>query len=786
MFKRMGIFCCFLLLIFASQVYAVEESADLKNVLKQIHLVEDFQGEILTKIYIDDTILTYQTGILKDGPRADVSTQHTFWQLKGTEEGLKLRAIPWFYLPPDFSLVQYALPIQRKSSLIEPLQRIEDDYEIKLIDEKNGETIFELNNGFIIQNITYDKNKNVITKIQIFNTSGRVMSTIIYANWKEYSAGILLPETIQVFGEKDKKLMEMVYLNWKINQGVDGFASTLPDYWNNKVKDLKDKILDKPDQDELHFKLAQLYEEQQFWDNALEELDKAFTLNSKVEYREEMAQIYEKLGKYQEAILQIQAVLEERERGENYFFLGNLYTSLNNPMLAQESYEYAVKLEEDNINYWERLFWNYRNASRDDERMLKKAIQAGEKLVQIGSRRYQYRIYLGDLYVQDEDYNKALEQYLVAQEMEPDESLPFVKLARYYEESNKYDEALVVLLNAVKVQENWWNYLQLGDFYLRHGQMENTLIAYEQSLQMNPRNTDLSIKMGRVLWQLGEKETAKSYWYQALQYEESNVYTYIKVGKMLLEYNLVEDAEEIFKQAVERFQLLGDRSLTPGLSRIYEEMGLMYLTKDYYLAIDFFEKAYSNKPSSIVGQYLGLNELKEGNLDKAIRYWEEANLLDGDNVKSYLYLTVVKGLKGEMSSKFDHELKQVKEILNVEEQKIMGKFFGYFPEIHSLKLEEENTPLEAEKAFNEGMDAFMAGNLNKAVVNFKKAVNLDRYFKKGNFYLGITLSLKDESSEAQTYFKAIQNHYAGSNIARVSIDLDQLIQKIFWKTKVFE
>ncbi len=768
--------------VFANESYEI----DLKNALKQIHLAENFQGEILTRIYLNDLVLTYQTGILKDNSRSEVSAQHTFWQLKGTNVGRKLRAIPWFYLPPDFSLVQYALPIQRLSTLSEPLLRIGDDYDIKLVVEEDNEAIFELSNEFIIQKVTYDKNKNVITKIEVLNSAGSVMSSIIYSNWEEYYSGILLPESIQVFGDEGHKLMEMVYLNWKVNQGVDEFARTLPDEWNQRVKSLKDKIFKEPGQDQLHFKLAQLYEEQQFWSNALEELDKAYTLNPKIEYREKIAHVYAKLGDYQKAIHEIQAVLEKKESGEGYFFLGNLYSNLNNPMFAEEAYEDAVNLDGENVTFWERLFWNYRNVSMNDERMLKKAIDAGEKLVELDSYRYQYRIYLGDLYLQNQDYDKALNQYLEAQKMEPDESLPFIRLASYYEENNKYDEAVAALVNAVKVQENWWNYLQLGDFYLRNAQLENALYVYGQSLQMNPRNTDLSIKMGRVLWQLGKEHEAKMYWYQSLEYEETNIYTYIKVGEMFLEYNLFEEAQAIFKEAIERFQLLGDRSLMPGLSRIYEEMGLMYLTKDPAKSIESFEKAYSYQPSSIAGNYLGLKELKDGNMDRAIRYWEEANLLDGDNIKSYLYITVIKGLKGEIIGKKEVELEQVKESLNIEYWDLMDKFFDYFSDIRALKTESENTPVDAERAFNEGLDAFMEGDLSKALVDLERAVKVDPHFKKGNFYLGVILSLVGQPLQAQEYFKSVQTYYAGSNIARISAVLNQMIQKLFWESRVFK
>lgn len=756
----------------------------LKNALQQLHLAENFQGEIITRVYLNDKVFDYRTGIIKDGGRADVNKMHTFWQLKGTERGRKIRAIPWFYLPPDFSLVQHALPTKPISTVSEPLQRIEDDYEIKILEKKDSQAIFELDNGYVIQKVTFDLNRNIITQIQVFNASKRIMATIEYVNWKEYYSGVLLPERIKVFGEEGQLMMELVYLNWKVNQGVDRFANILPAKWNEAVEELKAKILEKPDRDEYHYQLAKLYEEQKFWSNALEELDKALALNPKLEYREAMARVYEKLGQYQEAINEMLIVLEKKETGAGYYFLGNLYTHIDNPLLARQAYEQAVELDSENLIYWERLFWNYRNSSLDDERMMKKAIWAGEKLVKLDPERFQYRIYLGDLYLDSGEFDKAFLQYEKARELKPEKSLPLIKLAQYYEKVGQIELAQDILKDAVKVEEHWWNYLQLGDFYLRQAQIEDALASYQLSLQLNPHNTDLAIKLGRVLWQLGREKDAKKYWYQALQYEEANIYTYIKVGEILLEYNLTKEAEEVFMKAIKRFQLFDTRGSESGLSKAYEKIGLMYLEKDPAYAISSFEKSYAYWPGSIAAQYLGLRELKRGNLDLAIKYWSEANLLDGDNIKPYIYLTVVKGLRGEVVGTENQELSSIYKFLSLEERELLSKFFGYFSTVRALRNEAENTHKEADDAFRNGMHDFLRGNLLDAVVEFKRAVEIDKQFKKGHFFLGIVLSLLNRPDEAEKHFKIIQNYYAGSNAARASGELNQIVQKLFWKVKI--
>lgn len=787
--KIIVLLSCLFLLIFAQQVslaQEVQEEVLLKNALKQLHLMDNFQGEIITRVYVQDTVLTYRTGLLKDGGRADVSNLHTFWQLKGTDVGRQIRSIPWLYLPPDYSLVQYALPIERSSTLLEPLRRIGEDYEVKLVDRSADEVlaIFELNNGFVIQRITMDQSRDIITKIQIFNAARKEMATIEYAHWKELYSGVLLPENVKIFGPGGHLLAEMIYLNWKVNQGVSGFASTLSDSWNKAVENLKDKILDKPDNDEYHYELAQLYQQEEFWSNALEELNKAYALNPKMEYREDMAQVYFQLGQYQEAIHQMEIVLNKKESGQGYFFLGNLYQEINNPMLAREAYEKAVALDDDVFIYWERLFWNYRNISIDDARMLKRAIQVCEKLIDMKPDGYQYHIYMGDLYLQNNEANQALEQYEKAQELKPDESLPWVKLAQYYESVGEVLKAEAAFIDATRVKEHWWNYLQLGDFYLRQAKIEEAMSAYEQSLQMNPRNTDLTIKLGKILWQMGQIQEAKDYWYQVLQYEEANIYTYIKVGEILKEYNLHQEAEEVFMKAVERFQLMGDRGMLPGLSRIYEEMGLAYLEKDPEIALDSFEKAYEFQPSSVAGEYLGLRELKKGNLAEAIRFWTEANLLDGDNYQPYIYLTVVKGLKGRMVRNQNQEIGHLNQVLNLQERELLGKFFNYFNHIRDLIDEDETTVEIAKQAYLDGLEYFQKGDLNQAVSKLQKAVDLDQHYKKGLFFLGVTLSLLDRPLEAQKYFKMVQADYAGSTTSRMAADLNQMIQKLFWKIPV--
>lgn len=760
------------------------DEVSLKNLLKQLHLVENFQGDVITRVYLADEVLTYQTGILKEKSRANVSTMHTFWQLKGKDIGRKIRTIPWFYLPPDFSLVQYALPIERSSNISEPLRKIGENYEIKLVEKTDNQLTFELTNGYLKQKVLVDPLRNIILEIQILNALGNVINKIDYVNWKEYYSGIRLPEAIRVFDDAGQLLMEIAYSNWKFNQGVERFAQTIPTEWNQAVEDLKAKIMNNPGNDRYHFELAQIYKDRQFWSNALEELDKALALNPKLEYRQELVVCYQALGQYQEAINQLYLILEKNESGEIYYLLGNLYSQINNPMLARDAYEQAVALESNNYLYWERLFWNYRNISLEDQKMVKKASQAGEKLVELVPDKYIYRIYLGDLYLEMNKSEEALKQFLAAEKLTDDNSFVLVKIASYHEKMGQLKEAEIALQDAIKVEEHWWNYLQLGDFYLRQVQIEKALLAYESSLQMNPRNTDLNIKLGKVLWQLGQEAEAKRYWYLALQYEESNIYTYIKVGEIFLEYNLTDEAEEIFNKAIQRFNILEDQSTASGLSRVYEEIGLLYLAADPNYSISLFEKAYAHQPRSISGQYIGLKELKQGNLEQAINYWTEANLLDGDNYRTYIYLTTVRGLRGEILGTQNKEFGLINQYLTVEERELISKFFGYFNIIRAVKNEDENAPKEAKLAYTAGMNAFLAGDLLDAVTSLERAIEGDKQYRQGHFFLGIILALLDRVGEAEEHFQVIQKYYAGSSTARVAADIGQSIDRLFWKTKI--
>lgn len=783
--KKTVLLSCLFLLFFTSLAFASDESAEvyLKGVLKQLNLAENFQGEIVTRINFSETTLTYHTGVLRDGSRADVSTRHTFWQLKGTEKGRMIRAIPWFYLPPDFSLIQYALPIQRYSTVDEPLLRIGYDYDVQMVQENDQLLIFELTNGYLKQEITLDRQLNVIKQIKVSNAAGDLMAVIEYVNWKQYYSELCLPESIRVRGGDGRVILEMTYVNWKVNQGVEGFAKVLPAEWNESVETLKMKILENPADDRLHMQLATLYKEEGFFINALEELDKALALNPKLEYREKMAQIYDLLGQTEEALKQMLVVVESKETGPRNFFLGTLYAKLNNPMLARQAYERALEFDKDNVEYWQRLFWSYRNISFDDQRMLKRAIQVGEKLVVMQPDNYQFQLNLGDLYVENQQLALALEAFKKAQELEPEESLPYVKLAKYYEKSGRIDEAQKALQDAVKVMDHWWNYLQLGDFYLRQVNIEAALLAYEQSLQMNPQNTDLNIKIGKVLWQLGREADAKKYWFQALQFAEANIYTYIKVGEILQQYNLIEEAEEIFMRAIERFQLLEDQSIKPGLSQIYEKIGLIYLGKNPTYALEWLTKAQQLQPRSKSSLYLGLWQLSQGQLNLAINYWTESRLLEGDDIEAILFLTVVQGLRGEIFGSLNQELGQIEQLLNVEQWELMNKFFSYFPVIHDLKNQEETTPEAAKIKYKLGMGFFQQGDLNLARDYLNQAIELDQHYLKGNFFLGVILSLMGEDTAAESHLKAVQEYYGGSKQARIASTIARNIERLFWKTK---
>jgi len=80
------------------------------------------------------------------------------------------------------------------------------------------------------------------------------------------------------------------------------------------------------------------------------------------------------------------------------------------------------------------------------------------------------------------DYNRAIELFKKAEEINPKNENPNYYLGRVYYHLKQYRDALVETEKALDITEDSYSFRQLGDIYFAMNEYENALVAYKKSL----------------------------------------------------------------------------------------------------------------------------------------------------------------------------------------------------------------------------------------------------------------------------------------------------------------
>jgi tetratricopeptide (TPR) repeat protein len=230
---------------------------------------------------------------------------------------------------------------------------------------------------------------------------------------------------------------------------------------------------------QLHYQLGGTYLQQQQWRDALRHYQAAIKLQP------DSYEAYHQLG---EALSQAQqwekavkayyyAIKLNSEFSWSYHNLGYALLQLERCSEAVTAFKKAIALKSD-------FAWSYYNLAEAFGKLDRwtEAITAYEKTVQIQPDLPNIQIKLGDaLYQQSlRDKQKALECFQNAIAANPDEPQNYHHILAI---GNKNPEIYLGLANALFKQE----------------QVDEAIIAYQMALQIQPRNVEAAIRLGRAL-----------------------------------------------------------------------------------------------------------------------------------------------------------------------------------------------------------------------------------------------------------------------------------------------
>jgi len=200
---------------------------------------------------------------------------------------------------------------------------------------------------------------------------------------------------------------------------------------------------------------------------------------------------------------------------------------------------------------------------------------------------------LGERYLARNDTSKALEQFLKALEIYPDDPYLHYDLALTYDMKGVLDKAEHHLKEAIELKPDYSDaYNYLGFVYFRQGRVNEAIEAYNRALDnllyMNPQEAHLNL--GVAYLSLKEYQKAQAHLEEAIRIVPTFVPAYNSLGKAYEGLGQYDKARRAYEKALE---------LNPEYADAYLNLGkLLYRSGERQKAIESFDRVIRLEPGS--------------------------------------------------------------------------------------------------------------------------------------------------------------------------------------------
>lgn len=496
----------------------------------------------------------------------------------------------------------------------------------------------------------------------------------------------------------------------------------------------------KPTDAYTHYNLGNAYFKDGRFDEALVQFNKALELDSQDVYTcNALANTYLRLGKYDEALNNHRKALRLSSR-DTYAFkgMGDVYMHLGNYEEAMTYYEKALESKPDFAIVYYNMGVLYGKLDDYD-----KSVENLLKAIELDKSKAIFYLELGNACRELKDLSKALENYDKAVEIEPKLKDAYCSIMTLLCQQGKYEEAFqrAHSLTDYYPSEGWpFGILGLACFLKR--EYQDAIFYYGMAIDYEPEDPSLYSGLGDIYYQQYDLIKAGNMYETAIKLSPT-VWAYKQLAGIYQEQGLWNFAERNYNEALR---------LAPGFYEVYVELGKFYaLTGKLELALSTFDKALLLNSSLIPVCALekGIIFMRKGDenkgkeeFQKGINILEDRLKSEGDHYQDYLQL----GL-------FYRELKDYNKVIEV---------------LNKALLVKETSEIY----YHLGYAFQQSAQLEKAIENYKKSVELNPRFCSSYECLGIINLNEQKYNEAEEYFNRIleinpRHLYANYHLARV-------------------
>jgi tetratricopeptide (TPR) repeat protein len=223
------------------------------------------------------------------------------------------------------------------------------------------------------------------------------------------------------------------------------------------------------------------------------------------------------------------------------------------------------------------------------------------------------------------NFDKAIEKYNQAINLDPSYELAYFGRGRVYLERKQLDEALADFDEVIKLNANYAGaYVGRGDVYWQRRDFDNALTAYDRAIQLDPDLSDAYVNRGKVFAEKGSRDKAMADYNHAIELSRDNPSAFLWRGNA---YSASRD----YARAIDDFDHA--LNLKPDLSEAYIKRADALLNlggfRNSEQAVRDYEKAQSATVSYDPKLYLnrGVAYTNTGKVQLAIDDFEKARNL---------------------------------------------------------------------------------------------------------------------------------------------------------------
>ena len=197
---------------------------------------------------------------------------------------------------------------------------------------------------------------------------------------------------------------------------------------------------------------------------------------------------------------------------------------------------------------------------------------------------YNAHKYLGEIYEKEGGMRKAIDEYVIAVDLNKKDYDSYYKISFLLKELDKKEDAKVMLENLLSKKPDYLNAtMLLGDIFCELEQYKEALNVYSNALRYTPNDYDLLYNMGITYTMLNDFQNAKICYEKAATINSLLFKAYYNIAQINLISNDLDEAEQYLIKTLEDKELEADASYN--LGKIYMLRG------DYENAVKFVNLA---------------------------------------------------------------------------------------------------------------------------------------------------------------------------------------------------